>query len=178
MTMEEEVSPAVAAARAKLRERLGQQTQQLGGKGTARRKAAKSHRSAVGEDKRLQQAAKKVGAAAVYGIEEAYLLRKDATGLFFKTPKVLAAPAANTYILSGAVEEKQQLEPLLHARGAAAAAAAADGPAVTSEMLKQLQQHVQKFSKQNQQQQQQQQQQEADDDVPDLVQNFEEVSKQ
>ncbi|CDJ68098.1 NAC domain containing protein, putative [Eimeria necatrix] len=177
MTMEEEVSPAVAAARAKLRERL-QQTQQLGGKGTARRKAAKSHRSAAGEDKRLQQAAKRVGAAAVFGIEEAYLLRKDATGLFFKSPKVLAAPAANTYILSGAVEEKQQLEPLLHARGAAAAAAAAaDAPAVTSEMLKHLQQQVQKFSKQNQQQQQQQQQQ-TDDDVPDLVQNFEEVSKQ
>ncbi|CDI77108.1 NAC domain containing protein, putative [Eimeria acervulina] len=164
--MDEEISPAVLAARARLREKLG--AQQLGGKGTARRKAAKVHRAAggVGDEKKLQQTAKKLGAASIFGVEEVHLLQNNGRALFFKNPKVQAAPAANMYILTGTAEDRENTLGILSARAAAAREAAALAP----ELIKRLQQQTANENKDKDG--------DNDDEVPDLVQNFEEVSKE
>lgn len=188
--MEEELTPEILAARAKLRERFGQSSQQLGGKGTARRKTKKVHKSVVVDDKKLQLTLKRLGVSTIYGIEEVLMIQDNGKALQFLTPKVQAAPAANTYVISGHSEEKANLFPgglpgMFSQRGGAGGMNF-DTSLITPDMLRQLQQHMSALktgsgntgdgaaagdgvatdAKKD------------DDDVPELVQNFEDVSKQ
>lgn len=174
LAMEEELSPAMLAARARLRERCAK-SQQLGGKGTARRKARKTHKSVVGDDKKLQLTLKRLGATSIFGVEEVFLLRADGSALHFLNPKVQAAPTANTYVIAGTAEEKANAGSLLGVRGLLSGAAGAlDGGAINPDMLRQLQEHVENLSRKEKQKETQ----EGEDDVPDLVENFEEASKE
>ncbi|KAL8431525.1 hypothetical protein Efla_000571 [Eimeria flavescens] len=177
---DEELSPSILAARAKLRERFAS-AQQIGGKGTARLRGRKQHKSAVGDDKKLQLTLKRLGAASVFGVDEVYLLRADGSALFFQSPKVQAAPACNTYVLAGAPEERANVGPLLGMKGLLGAAGGADGAAINPALLKQLQEHMESLSRKDLQKLKgaaATNEEDNADDVPDLVADFEEASKQ
>ena len=78
---------AIAAARAKLAAKMGGASLQIGGKGTVRRKPAKSHKPAAVDDKRLQAVLKKQGVNAIPGIEEVVIQYTDGKATVFSSPK-------------------------------------------------------------------------------------------
>lgn len=147
--MEGELSPEILAARAKLRERFGQ-AQQLGGKGTARRKTKKVHKSVVADDKKLQYTLKRLGVATIPGIEEVLMMQDNGKLLQFMKPQVQAAVPANTYVISGRCEERSSAlfaNSMLSSLGRAAGGAGAGGvkfdpSLITPSMLRDLQQQM------------------------------------
>uniref|UniRef100_A0A2K5E7J9 NAC-A/B domain-containing protein n=1 Tax=Aotus nancymaae TaxID=37293 RepID=A0A2K5E7J9_AOTNA len=128
----------------------------IGGKGTARRKKKVVHRTAAADDKKLQFSLKKLGVNNISG-----------TVIHFNNRKVQASLAVNTFTITGHAETKQLTEMLpsiLNQLGAdsltslrrlaeALPKQSVDGkaPLATGE--------------------------EDDDEVPDLVENFDEASK-
>jgi len=113
----DEVNEMMQAARQKLKDRCGDSTR-LGGKGTARRKKRAPHKSAGGDDKKLQTVLKRLGLSNIPGIEEVAMFRQNRTVLHFTQPKVQASPAANTYVVTGHVEERafeQVISPVIDA---------------------------------------------------------------
>eukprot|EP00128_Syssomonas_multiformis_P014776 Colp12_sorted_trinity150504_noHs@27662 len=78
----------------------------IGGKGTPRRKKKVVHKTAGGDDKKIQGTLKKLGVNAIPGIEEVNMFREDGKILHFTAPKVQAAIAANTFVVNGAAETK------------------------------------------------------------------------
>eukprot|EP00930_Biecheleria_cincta_P042013 TRINITY_DN2888_c0_g2_i7.p1 TRINITY_DN2888_c0_g2~~TRINITY_DN2888_c0_g2_i7.p1 ORF type:complete len:162 (+),score=53.89 TRINITY_DN2888_c0_g2_i7:72-557(+) len=157
-------SPEVAAARAKLAAKFD--AVRTGGKGTARRTKLTKHASTGADDKQLQAQLKRLGVNSIPGIEEVNMFQEDGTVLHFSAPKVQASVAANTYVITGHGENKR-LEELLPgiinqlgpdnlanlkriAEGFSAAQAAGAGGAADG----------------------------GDEDIPDIGDNFEEVSKQ
>lgn len=147
-----------------------------GGKGTVRRKKKAIHKTTSTDDKRLQSTLKRLSVNAIPGIEEVNIFKDDDV-IHFTNPKVQASIAANTYVVSGPSQVKK-LQELL--------------PGILNQMgpdsLASLKRMVQQFSPG------------AggmpgfggvmppglsgaadagadDDDVPDLVDNFEEAAK-
>uniref|UniRef100_A0A8C1U3U3 Transcription factor BTF3 n=1 Tax=Cyprinus carpio TaxID=7962 RepID=A0A8C1U3U3_CYPCA len=151
----------------------------IGGKGTARRKKKVVHRTATADDKKLQFSLKKLGVNNISGIEEVNMFTNQGTVIHFNNPKVQASLAANTFTITGHAETKQLTEMLpsilnqlgadsltslrrlaeaLPKQGASTCsgcvvAAAGDGKAPVAGG------------------------EEDDDEVPDLVENFDEASK-
>ncbi|KAM9588312.1 transcription factor BTF3 [Morphnus guianensis] len=139
----------------------------IGGKGTARRKKKVVHRTATADDKKLQFSLKKLGVNNISGIEEVNMFTNQGTVIHFNNPKVQASLAANTFTVTGHAETKQLTEMLpsiLNQLGAdsltslrrlaeALPKQPVDGkaPLATGE--------------------------DDDDEVPDLVENFDEASK-
>ena len=139
----------------------------IGGKGTARRKKKVVHKTAT-DDKKLQNSLKKLAVNSIQGIEEVNMIKDDGHVLHFPNPKVQASLSANTFAISGNCEEKPLTEllpgifnQLVSARGA--------------ESLSQLRKLAQNYPTQ-----------EGvgnlgdideDDEVPELVGNFDEPSK-
>merc|ERR1711923_396426 len=142
----------------------------IGGKGTVRRKKKVVHRTATTDDKKLQSSLKKLSVNNIPGIEEVNMIKDDGTVIHFNNPKVQASLAANTFAVTGHAENKQitemlpgilnQLgaESLTHLKRLASNVTGGqgmggmDGTAGTMD-------------------------EEEDDEVPDLVENFDEVSK-
>ncbi|XP_046571718.1 transcription factor BTF3 homolog 4-like [Haliotis rubra] len=139
----------------------------IGGKGTARRKKKVIHRTATTDDKKLQSSLKKLSVNVIPGIEEVNMIKDDGNVIHFNNPKVQASLAANTFAITGHAENKQIAEMLpgiLNQLGAeslsslkklastVANAAGEGGKTSTGEI-------------------------DDDDDVPDLVENFDEPSK-
>merc|ERR1711934_660732 len=137
----------------------------IGGKGTARRKKKVVHRTATTDDKKLQSSLKKLSVNNIPGIEEVNMIKDDGTVIHFNNPKVQASLAANTFAVTGHAENKQitdllpgilnQLgaESLTHLKKLASNVPTADGmddPGNDAD---------------------------DDDDVPDLVENFDECCK-
>jgi len=189
----ENLTPEMAEARAKLREKFGD-TKQLGGKGTARRKAKKVHKSTIGDDKKLQLTIKRLGASQIPNIEEVIISKDDDTCIVFSKPKVQASPQANLYVVSGNYVEKDISQVLPNLWKAAAAASGNSNipleSAINPEVLRQFQEKVssmgidietaEKAIKQNLLKNTNKQANSScadDDDVPELVENFEDVSK-
>jgi len=138
----------------------------IGGKGTARRKKKVVHRTATTDDKKLQSSLKKLAVNNIPGIEEVNMIKEDGQVIHFNNPKVQASIAANTFAITGHAETKQITEMLpgiLNQLGAeslanlkklATSVSSADsGKPVTGDI------------------------DDDDDDVPDLVENFDEASK-
>ena len=129
----------------------------IGGKGTARRKKMVVHRAATTDDKKLQFSLKKLGVNNISGIEEVSMFTNRGTVIHFNNPKVQASLAANTFSITGHAETKQltKLFPSilnqLRADSLTSLRRLAEAPLATGE--------------------------EEDDDVPDLVENFDEASK-
>lgn len=160
----------ISEARAKMiAKRFGGASTTTGGKGSIRRKKKVSTRSGTAQsDAKLNTALKKLGATNIPAIEEVNFFKEDGKVIHFKQPKVQAAVAANTYIVSGPSETKplQDLLPgivsqlgmdNLSALQSMAAAQGGVGPATIPE---------------------EDDDDDDDDDVPDLVEgNFEEVSE-
>ncbi|XP_055982008.1 transcription factor BTF3-like [Sorex fumeus] len=141
----------------------------IGGKGTARRKKKVVHRTATADDKKLQFSLKKLGVNNISGIEEVNLKKKNqGTAIHFNNPKVQASLAANTFTTTGHAETKQLTEMLpiflnqlgedsltsLRRLAGALPKQSVDGKAPLAAG-----------------------EDDDDDEVPDLVENFDEVSK-
>lgn len=139
----------------------------IGGKGTARRKKKVVHRTATTDDKKLQSSLKKLAVNNIPGIEEVNMIKEDGSVIHFNNPKVQASLAHNTFAITGHAENKQitemlpgilnQLgaESLTHLKRLAGIQNAADGVGKTCMGLDE----------------------DDDDEVPDLVENFDEPSK-
>ncbi|CAO2630989.1 Transcription factor BTF3 [Lemmus lemmus] len=128
----------------------------IGGKGTARRKKV-VHRTATADDKKLQFSLKKLGVNNISGIEEVNMFTNQGTVIHFKNPKV---QAANTFTITGHAETKQlteMLSSILNQLGA---------DSLTS--LRRLAEALPKQSVDGE---------DDDDEVPDLVESVDEVSK-
>lgn len=95
-------------------QKLQNQAQQvrIGGKGSARRKKKVVHRTATTDDKKLQGSLKKLGVNTIPGIEEVNMIKEDGTVIHFNNPKVQASLAANTFAISGHAESKPLTEML------------------------------------------------------------------
>lgn len=144
----------------------------IGGKGTPRRKKKIVHSTPATDDKKLQSSLKKLSVNTIPGIEEVNIIKNDGTVIHFNNPKAQASLPTNTFAITGHGENKSISEMLpgiltqlgpqditqlkkiateFANKGAAAAAAAGGAGAGAGAAA-------------------------ADDDVPDLVQNFEEVA--
>ncbi|KIZ02912.1 Transcription factor BTF3 [Monoraphidium neglectum] len=130
-----------------------------GGKGTVRRKKKAVHKTATTDDKRLQSTLKRLGVNTIPGIEEVNIFQGESV-IHFTNPKVQASIAANTYVVSGPSQTKNVAELI---------------PPNLQQMLAQmqggdLQKLMQQFKGEGGAGAAVE---EADDDVPDLVENFE-----
>lgn len=174
--MEEPVNPEVAAARERLLARFGQ-AQQLGGKGTARRKTKKTHKSSIGDDKKLQLTLKRLGMNNVYGMEDVFFLREDGSGLHFALPKVQAAPPSNTYVVSGQGQERKDLAAFMVSKGAGQGL---DPSLLSPEMIRKFQDLAlfKKGAADAEKQGGEQGEKGNDEEVPTLVEDFEAASKE
>lgn len=83
-----------------------EQSVRIGGKGTARRKRKVIHKSVGTDDKKLQTSLKKLQVSNIPGIEEVNIIREDGTVIHFNNPKVQATIQANTFAISGNAETK------------------------------------------------------------------------
>jgi nascent polypeptide-associated complex subunit beta len=134
-----------------------------GGKGTVRRKKKAVTRSSPQNDAKLSAALKKLGATNIPGIEEVNLFKEDGKVIHFVNPKVQAAIAANTYIISGPSETKP-LQDLL--------------PSIVSQLGMENLSQLKSFAEQAGVTGTPSSADDDDDEVPDLVEgNFEEVSE-
>ncbi|KAF5291129.1 hypothetical protein FQA39_LY14371 [Lamprigera yunnana] len=134
----------------------------IGGKGTPRRKKKVVHSTQATDDKKLQSSLKKLAVNTIPGIEEVNMIKDDGTVIHFNNPKAQASLAANTFAITGHGESKQITEML---------------PGILSQLgpegLNQLKRlastvanaGVGKIVP------------EDEEDVPDLVENFDEASK-
>ncbi|KAB0347592.1 hypothetical protein FD754_012449 [Muntiacus muntjak] len=139
----------------------------LNSKGAAHRKKKVVHRTATADGKKLQFSLKKLGVNNISGIEEVTVFTNQGTVIHFTNPKVQASLAANTFTIAGHAETKQltaMLPSILNQLGAdsltslrrlteALPKQSVDGkaPLATGE--------------------------EDDDEVPDLMENFDAASK-
>jgi len=140
----------------------------IGGKGSQRRKKKVVHRTATTDDKKLQSSLKKLGVNNIPGIEEVNMIKEDGQVIHFNNPKVQASLAANTFAITGHAETKhltEMLPGILNQLGAdslqnlkklsttVSSGAMAEGEKGNVEDI------------------------DEDDEVPDLVENFDEASK-
>ncbi|KAG7524267.1 hypothetical protein JOB18_009585 [Solea senegalensis] len=140
----------------------------IGGKGTPRRKKKVVHKTATADDKKLQGSLKKLGVNTITGIEEVNMIKSDGTVIHFNNPKVQASLSANTFAISGHAENKQLTEML---------------PGILSQLgadsITNLRKLAEQFPRQAMDMKAVKEEiaEEEDDDVPDLVENFDEPSK-
>merc|ERR1719396_126777 len=158
-----DVDPAVQAARAKMKQKFD--AVRTGGKGTARRTKLAKHTSHAADDKQMQAQLKRLGVNSIPGIEEVNMFQESGTVIHFSTPKVQASVSANTYVITGHAENKR-LEELL--------------PGIINQLgpdnLMNLKRIAEGYAagaadagkdKEG-----------TDEDIPDIGENFEDVSKQ
>ncbi|KAL8159945.1 hypothetical protein V2J09_001482 [Rumex salicifolius] len=77
-----------------------------GGKGSVRRKKKAVHKATSTDDKRLQSTLKRLGVNTIPSIEEVNIFKDDIV-IQFTNPKVQAAVAANTWVVSGSPQTKK-----------------------------------------------------------------------
>merc|ERR1712066_833629 len=141
-----------------------------GGKGTARRKKKVVHKSVATDDKKLQSSLKKLAVNTIPNIEEVNMIKDDGTVLHFNNPKVQASLAANTFAVTGHAENKQITEML---------------PGILNQLGAESLTHLKRLASNVSGGQGMggmdgaggAMDEEEDDEVPDLVENFDEVSK-
>ncbi|XP_068616829.1 transcription factor BTF3-like [Brachionichthys hirsutus] len=138
----------------------------IGGKGTARRKKKVVHRTATADDKKLQFSLKKLGVNNISGIEEVNMFTNQGTVIHFNNPKVQASLAANTFTITGHAENKQLTEMLPGILSQLGADSLTSLRRLAETLPKAAGDDVSTVAIE-----------EEDDDVPDLVENFDEASK-
>eukprot|EP01103_Thecamoeba_quadrilineata_P020110 TRINITY_DN8467_c0_g1_i1.p1 TRINITY_DN8467_c0_g1~~TRINITY_DN8467_c0_g1_i1.p1 ORF type:complete len:184 (+),score=51.03 TRINITY_DN8467_c0_g1_i1:72-623(+) len=82
----------------------------IGGPGSVRRKKKVIHKNSLSNEKNLQQLAKRFAVNSIPGIEEVNFFKDDGKIIHFANPKLQASIQANTYIVSGAGQEKELQE--------------------------------------------------------------------
>ncbi|OAF70254.1 NAC-beta [Intoshia linei] len=78
-----------------------EQQVRIGGKGSARRKKKVCHKTQGTDDKKLQANLKKLNCNTIPGIEEVNIIKKDCSVVNFQNPKVQGCLNSNTFIISG-----------------------------------------------------------------------------
>mmetsp|Transcript_114619 Transcript_114619/g.356997 ORF Transcript_114619/g.356997 Transcript_114619/m.356997 type:complete len:161 (-) Transcript_114619:156-638(-) len=153
-------STDIQEAREKMKARF--EAVRTGGKGSARRTKRSKHTSHAADDKQLQAQLKRLGVNSIPGIEEVNMFTETGSVIHFSAPKVQASVSANTYVVTGHSENKRleellpgiinQLGPdnLMNLKRIAEGYAAAGAGSKTAEA--------------------------ADEDIPDIGENFEDVS--
>merc|ERR1711967_164202 len=148
------VNPALARLKASVR---------IGGKGSVRRKKKVVHKTTTTDDKRLQNTLNRLGINSIPAIEEVNLFMESGEVIHFTNPKVQASIAANTYVIIGHAETKK-LQDLF--------------PGILNQVDKSVLPSLKKIAEQYSQGGEAADDLDDDDDeVPDLVENFEEASK-
>ncbi|KAL5522760.1 EGD1 [Sanghuangporus baumii] len=95
----------------KLARLQAQASNRIGGKGTVRRKVVKKTKASTAhDDKKLQGALKKLNVQPIPGVEEVNMFREDGNVLHFTAPKVHASVPANTFAIYGAGSVKELTE--------------------------------------------------------------------
>ncbi|KAL7753038.1 Nascent polypeptide-associated complex subunit beta [Sorochytrium milnesiophthora] len=84
----------------------------IGGKGTPRRKNKRSHKVAAVDDKKIQTALKKLHVQTIAHVEEVNMFKEDGSVIHFSLPKVQASVQSNTFAVYGHAEEKEITEML------------------------------------------------------------------
>lgn len=130
----------------------------IGGKGTPRRKKKIVHSTPATDDKKLQSSLKKLSVNTIPGIEEVNIIKNDGTVIHFNNPKAQASLPTNTFAITGHGENKSISEML---------------PGILTQLGPQDIAHLKKLASELTSQGVPPA---ADDDVPDLVENFEEVA--
>ncbi|KAG9240150.1 putative nascent polypeptide-associated complex subunit [Calycina marina] len=82
----------------------------VGGKGKPRRKIVPKHKTAGGDDKKLQTQLKKLNVQPIQAIEEVNMFKADGNVIHFQAPKVHAAVPSNTFAIYGTGEDKELTE--------------------------------------------------------------------
>ncbi len=78
-----------------------------GGKGTVRRKFKAVHKNAVVDDKKLKSALQKLNLRELPGIEEVNMFSGADNVIHFRAPTVQANIGANTYVINGEGKPKK-----------------------------------------------------------------------
>lgn len=79
----------------------------IGGKGTPRRKVKKVNKATSGaESQKMASTLKKLNAQPIPAIEEVNMFRADGHVLHFVNAKVQAAIGANTFVITGPMQDK------------------------------------------------------------------------
>ncbi|KAH7649561.1 BTF domain [Cryptosporidium xiaoi] len=159
MNSEAPTNDSIEQARQRLRDKFGLATQ-VGGKGTARRKKRAQKQSLGADAKKIQAVTSRFRCQLFPAIGEVMMMRNNGTCLYFSNPRLQASVASNTYILSGNPQEKLTKDLPQHFN-----------PVDLSAFL-----NDPKFQKLLEESQANQEASE-DDDIPDLVENFEEVEE-
>jgi len=135
-------------------------TARTGGKGTVRRKHKAVREAASHDDKRLKTTLNRLNVRDIPAIEEVNLFKEDGHFIHFVNPKVQASIAANTYVVSGNAENKklQDLLPGIITQL---------GPDNLEYLKKMYASFNDKLASKS----------EDGDEVPELVENFEAISK-
>ncbi|EKD01508.1 hypothetical protein A1Q2_04210 [Trichosporon asahii var. asahii CBS 8904] len=148
----------------------------IGGKGTPRRKQVKKSVTATqGDDRKLQAALKKLGVTPIAGVEEVNMFKEDGNVLHFGAPKVAvqAALPSNTLAIYGPGQNKEltELVPgILNQLGP-------DSLANLRRLAESYQSLTARQAQLNQQAGGEKKDGEVDDEIPDLVENFDEADK-
>merc|ERR1712228_123245 len=135
----------------------------IGGKGTQRRKKKVVHRTATTDDKKLQSSLKKLSVNSIPGIEEVNMIKDDGTVIHFNNPKVQASLAANTFAVTGHGETKQLTEMLPGILNQLGTEGLTNLRKIAERMPTRMDSAVENSD--------------MNDDVPDLIENFDEPSK-
>ena len=149
-----DTNPEILAAREKLKAKFGEV--RTGGKGSVRRTKRASNKSNSTDDKKLQGTLKKMGCNPIPGIEEVNMFLEDGNVIHFINPKMQASMPSNVFVVSGHNETKP-LQDLL--------------PGIATQLGAENLLALKKIAEQAYAAQS------GKDDIPDLVENFEEVSK-
>jgi len=135
----------------------------IGGKGVPRRKRKVVHKTATTDDRKLQNSLKKLPVSNIPGIEEVNMIKDDGAVIHFNNPKVAASLQSNTFAISGHAEMKQiteMLPTILNQLGS-------DGLSHLKRLASSVQANVGGGDSAD-----------NDEEVPDLVENFDEASKE
>ncbi|EGR33580.1 transcription factor btf3, putative [Ichthyophthirius multifiliis] len=155
--LNQDINQEVLDARRKLQEKIGDS--RTGGKGTQRRKIKKVSKTQINDDKKLKTVIKKFGVQPFQGIDEVNMFKDDKTIMHFDSPEVLASLQSNTFVIIGKHDTKsvKDLLPdiLQHL-----------GPKQLADLKDILSAGLETDKAKNE-----------EDDIPQLQENFEEVSK-
>ncbi|XP_018495281.1 transcription factor BTF3 homolog 4 [Galendromus occidentalis] len=137
-------------------------TVRIGGKGAVRRKKKVVHRTANTDEKKLQSSLKKLTVSNIPGIEEVNMIKEDGTVIHFNNPKVQGSLPHNTFAISGHADHRRITEML---------------PGILSQLGPESLTHLKELATAQAGGDNKDGSNEAEDDVPDLVDNFDEPSK-
>ena len=152
----------ILEARANLKKKFGKGNTQIGGKGGARRTKKVAKKVDKNEDKKLKQQLKKFNVQSLPDIEEVNFFKDDDTVMNFKRPAVDFSVRDNLLVVSGDPETKEiesMLPDILKQCGPEQAAKLKD-------VAKKADTKADGIKEED-----------DEDDVPELVGNFEDASK-